>query len=77
MGPNGNSVPVSRSLGATREAGWDGVMTPWVYPGSWPSTRIHGVGVGFVDSARETNKARAVVEMYLKTGAIPTRLTPF
>jgi len=52
-------------------------MTSWVYPGSWPSARIHVVGVGFVDGARETNKAHEVVEIYLETGAMPTRLTPF
>ena len=38
------------------------------YPRSWPSTRIRGVGVGFTDSAKETNKARSVAEIYLETG---------
>jgi len=50
----------------------------WVYPGSRPSTRIHGGRAGLVDSAREENKARAVVEIYLEPGAIPTPgLHPF
>ena len=33
---------------------------------------VHGRRVGFVDSAREENRASAVVEIYLKTGAMPT-----
>jgi len=49
---------------AAAEAGWDGGMTPWVYSGCRPSTRIHGGGVGLVDNANERNKARAVVEIY-------------
>ena len=39
--------------------------------------RYIGGRVGLVDSAREENKARAVVEIYLEQGAVPTRLTPF
>ena len=31
-----------------------------------------GEGVGFVDSAREKNKARAVAEIYLEPGVVPT-----
>ena len=34
-------------------------------------------GVGFVDSAREKNKARAVVENLHEPGVLPTRLPPF
>ena len=34
-------------------------------------------GVGLVDSAREDNKARAVVEIYLEPGAMRTPLAPF
>jgi len=45
-------------------AGWEGVMTSWVYPGCRPSTRTRGGRVGLVDSASEKNKARAVVEIY-------------
>ena len=59
------------------EAGLNEGMAPWVYPGCRPSTRVHEGGVDLVDCAREENKARAVIEIYLETGAIPTRLTPF
>jgi len=50
------------------KAGWDGGMTSWVYPGCRPFTRIHGGRIGVVDSAREENKARGVVEVYIEPG---------
>jgi len=39
--------------------------------------RYIGVGVGFVDSAREENKARAVAGIYLNRGLYPLGLHPF
>jgi len=46
----------------------------------WPAvSRRTGraVAVGLVDRAREKNKARAVAEIYLETGAMATLLTPY
>jgi len=36
----------------------------------WTHSRYLGARSGFVDSAREENKARAAVEIYLETGAL-------
>jgi len=42
-----DQAPESELEEVQREkAGRDGVITPWVYPGSRPSTRTHGGGVG-------------------------------